>query len=150
MRILLTFLILIASVSACVSSGRDAFAPVVTVQTLEVPRANPGASFSVMVRLDVRNPSSDPITIQRVELASAGIGAFDVAPATRDFDVLVPSSGNRIIEVWAQAAPGQSDIGGQEGAVLLRGAIYYEAFAGARRVVFASRVPTTINQTGSQ
>lgn len=132
---------------ACATGAADPLAPEISVQRLVVPRANPGSTFSILVAVAVQNRSSDPITVSRIDVGSTGVGPFDIQSSTQNYDVTIAPGATEAVEVWAQAAPGQSEIGGEEGAVLVRGVVYYEAFAGKRRAVFSQRVRTSIGPT---
>lgn len=135
---------LLLTLLGCASGAGGIGRPDIEVLRLSVPRANPGAQFSVLVTLSIRNHSSEVMTVRRVDLSSAGIGPFDVGPSTENFELRIEPNASGLLEVWAQARPGQSDVGGEEGTLLLRGVVYYDDATGSHRAVFSQRTATTV------
>ena len=119
------FFIACSSATDAGGGKQDSFDPLISVQTLEVPRARPSSArqFTTMVKIAVTNRSSEQITVERIDLESVGSGPFTIAPSSRTFNQVLDSRGEGIFQVFAQASVDQNeaDVARSEGVVVIRG-----------------------------
>lgn len=140
----LFFVVVVSGCSSAPAAPAAATRPQITIRALEVPFAQPVSveRFSVLVEFEIGNPSREPLTLHRIDLSSVGIGPYNVATTSQDFAIVIPPGQSAEAKVWAQASAGEA-LGGQEGAVMLRGVAYFESAGGRIREAFARRIMTT-------
>lgn len=151
--------VLVGSFAACSSSSDSAGGKqnsvdlLVSVQTLEVPRARPSTArqFTTMVKISVGNPSSEPVTVKRIDVESVGAGPFTIAPSSRTFNQVLEPKREATYQIFAEATvdPTEADVARSEGIVVVRGNVLFETPSGPSRRVFVQRIGTTVGTFGS-
>jgi hypothetical protein len=139
--------------TACASGGGSGALqltpPEITLHHLEVPPASP-TSFQAVVRLDVANRAGEAITIDRIVLASVGVGAYNIATSERDFHRAIEPDQFSTFEVFATAVTvaGTDEVLAQrEGPIMIRGTVQYSHSGGSARKVFVQRVGTSYGRS---
>ncbi len=124
--------------------------PHINVSTVEVPRALPETTrqFFTTVQVEILNRSGEPVSLQRIEFASVGVGPFTILQTSRDFNQAIePSQGLRF-PVWAQMTYNGLDetLAQSEGPLIVRGVAVFTTPGGGFRQVFLQRVNTSVSQ----
>ncbi len=123
MRKLLVLPLLLIAVTACATRKAPATGlrpEVVITQVSGVPpvaRFTTGA-MSVRYRVRVMNKAKEPITLQRINIDSLGIGAYVVSHSA-PFDVSIDPSRSREVDFWAPTERSEN-VSGANGPVTLR------------------------------
>lgn len=116
-------------IAAC-SSSNDAqvIPPEISVLPLEIPEARPQSLdvFSVVIRLNVSNRSSEELVLNRLDLSSIGTGAFTIAPSTHRYNFNIPPGRVARVEAWVQLTA-EERIGGPEGDIIVRGVAFFRS-----------------------
>lgn len=150
--------VLITSSFACSSSTdpggkRSPFEPLISVQTIEVPRARPSAAreFTTVLTIAITNPTSEPVTLERIDVESVGVGPFILAQSSSTYNQVLDASQSGTYQVFARATVDRSEevIARSEGTVIIRAAAHFRTSAGHLRKVIVQRVGTTVG-TGSE
>jgi len=99
---------------------------------------------SVNFRVSVYNPSGETITLKRLDFATIGQGAYNVAGASRPFGkTLVPDQ--RIeLDTWLPA-DSEGSIIGNNGPVTMRVTAFFDSEVGQFRKVYTINVNTDLN-----
>lgn len=102
--------------------------PTIGIARLDVNGAQPRSVTSVplIVRVRVENRTEESVTVDRIDVASAGVGPYTIATTSQDFHHEVKVGHVSVFPVWVQATPStETDtIGGQEGSMMMRAAVY--------------------------
>ena len=102
--------------------------PAIGVARIEVNSAQPRTATSVpmVVRVKVENRTEEPVTVDRIDVGSMGVGPYTINSTSQNFHHEVKVGHVSVFPVWVQAAPTQLDdtIGGQEGSMMMRIAVY--------------------------
>ena len=102
--------------------------PAIGVARIEVNSAQPRTATSVpmVVRVKVENRTEEPVTVDRIDVGSMGVGPYTIASTSQNFHHEVKVGHVSVFPVWVQAAPTQLDdtIGGQEGSMMMRLSVY--------------------------
>jgi len=102
--------------------------PIIAIARLDVNSAQPRTATSVpmIVRVRVENRTEETVTVDRIDVSSAGIGPYTVSSTSQDFHHEVQVGHVSVFPVWVQATPStESDtIGGQEGSMMMRASVY--------------------------
>ncbi len=151
--------VLVALSVAC-GSSTDAgdkpgsFDPAISVLTLEVPRARPSTAqqFTTMVKIAIINRSSEPVTVERIDIESVGTGPFNLLSSTRTFNQVLEPRREGIYQVFAQANVNVAEeaISRSEGMIFVRGVALFKTSTGSTRKVFVQRVGTTMGTVTSE
>jgi hypothetical protein len=137
----------VAGLAAC-SSAVSSTAPTGMIPPeLEIRQlggAAPAASqvtgpVPVNFRIQVFNPSSEDIELQRVELQTIGYGAFTINNASRPFDKPIPSGSRVEVETWIGAVANDTIIG-INGPATLRVTAYFKSPFGVFKQVYTKDV----------
>lgn len=112
--------------------------PVIGIARLEVNSAEPRTATSVpmVVRVKVENRTEEPVTVERIDVGSVGVGPYTINSTSQNFHHEVKPGHVSVFPVWVQAIPGTENateaarrgvdetIGGQEGSMMMRAAVY--------------------------
>jgi len=102
--------------------------PVIGIARLEINSAQPKTATSVpmVVRVKVENRTEEPITVDRIDVGSMGIGPYTIVSTSQDFHHEVKVGHASVFPVWVQAEPTKLEdtISGQEGSMMMRLAVY--------------------------
>jgi hypothetical protein len=93
----------------------------------------------VNFRIQVYNPSSEDIELQRVELQTVGYGAYTISNASRPFDKPIPSNKTIEVDTWISAYANDTIIG-VNGPATLRVTAYFKSPFGAFKQVYTKEV----------
>jgi hypothetical protein len=100
--------------------------------------------LSVNLRLTVRNPSQEPITLKRVDFVTIGQGAYTVAGASRPFDKVISPDQTIELETWVPAES-EGSIIGNNGPVTMRVTAFFGSAVGQFRKVYTINMNTDLN-----
>lgn len=133
MRKFLVLPILLIAVTACATRKAPATGmrpDVVITQVSGVPAAArfESGAMSVRYRVRVLNKAKEPITLQRINIDSVGIGAYAVSHSA-PFDVSIDPSRSREVDFWAPTQRTEN-VTGANGPVTLRVVASFDAPAG--------------------
>ena len=133
--------------------------PIVSIATLEVNAAQPRSATSVplIVKVRVENKTGEPVTVDRVEVSSVGVGPYTINSTARDFHFQVKDGHVSTFQVWAQGIPSTEDptaaanrgveqsLGGQEGMMIIRAAVDVSTPAGgSHRLNAVQKIQTSL------
>lgn len=114
-------------IGACSSSDQvKVIPPEIFIQPLAIPEGRPLSmtSFSNMVRIDIQNLSSETLVMEKLDIASVGVGAFTILPSTHRFNFTIPTGRRARFEVWVDIIA-EDRIGGPEGYIMVRGVAFF-------------------------
>ena len=80
-------------------------------------------NFQVQYRLQITNRAQFPITLKELEIASVGLGSYDVSSQTRPFNVQIAPSRDAVVDFFATASVQNPTILGANGPVTLHGIV---------------------------
>ena len=93
----------------------------------------------VNFRIQVFNPSSEDIELQRVDFRTVGYGAYTISNASRPFDKPIPSNKTIEVDTWIPAYANDTIIG-VNGPATLRVTAYYKTPFGAFKQTYTKEV----------
>lgn len=95
--------------------------------------------ISVKFELDVLNRSSEPLTLERVQLESVGYGAYTLRRSSVPFEKVIQPRTIETVELWAPAYA-ESTISGSNGPVTVRAIAYFDSPVGRFQKIFVQQV----------
>jgi hypothetical protein len=109
--------------------------PEVTIeQTSAVPRQLFGP-ISLRYLVEVRNVAKEPLTLKRIDLNSIGVGAYNVGPMSRPFDVTIDPGKDVTVEMVGNGNVAISTVSGANGPVTLHLVLLFDSAAGSFQTV---------------
>jgi hypothetical protein len=84
----------------------------------------------IQYRVQVENPSSESITLERVSVQSIGAGAYTMPNTSRPFSVEVPPNGTKSVDFWANGTVDSDTVYGSNGPVSLRITAFFNSTKG--------------------
>ncbi len=135
--------------------------PTISIARLDVNSAQPRSATSVpmIVRVKVENRTEEPVTVNRIEVSSAGVGPYTIHSTGQDFNYEVKVGHASVFPVWVQAVPSTEDateaarrgveqsLGGQEGAMMVRAAVHVtSASRPQHRLMTVQKVETSLTR----
>jgi len=93
----------------------------------------------VNFRIQVFNPSSEDIELQRVEFQTVGYGAYTISNTSRPFDKPLPSNKTIEVDTWIGAFANDTIIG-VNGPATLRVTAYFKSPFGVFKQVYTKEV----------
>jgi len=93
----------------------------------------------VNFRIQVFNPSSEDLELQRIEFQTVGYGAYTVSNASRPFDKPIPSNTTIEVDTWVGAYANDTIIG-VNGPATLRITAYFKTPFGVFKQVYTKEV----------
>ena len=128
---------LIALAAACASTN-DPTRPQINIEELQVPTYAAEGPFDVQYQLQITNPSSRPITLRRVELATTGgPAAYSLERRPYVFNQTIGPGITGAVNFWAHAYanyyPGDPN---STQTVSIRGIAIFDTPSGSIRQVF--------------
>ncbi|MGA7615898.1 MAG: hypothetical protein WBX15_12045 [Thermoanaerobaculia bacterium] len=102
-------------------------------------------AISVKFQLDVHNRSSEPLTLDRVQLESMGYGAYTVPKTDRPFAKVIRPHQVETVDLWIPAVA-ENTIEGSNGPVTLRGTAYFKSPVGNFQRIFVQQVNAGSNR----
>lgn len=96
----------------------------------------------VRLQIAVMNPSLETIEVEMIEIASVGMGGFNVPVTKRPFDRRIPPEGFEILDFWT-AAYAEDTVAGTGGPVTLRLTVFFESEFGKFREVYTQNINTS-------
>jgi hypothetical protein len=126
-----------ASTAASAETKKPA-EPTIAIARLDVNAAQPSSAASVpmIVRVKVENRTDEAVTVDRIDVSSVGMGPYTINSTSQDFHHEVKVGHVSVFPVWVQAIPssqsateaqrrgGEESVGGQEGSMMMRAAVY--------------------------
>lgn len=100
---------------------------------------NEQGPIPVNLEVDVINRSAEPITLQRIQLETVGLGAYELATTSRPFDSTI-QPGHVATVKMRLTAQAQGTIQGANGPVTMRGIGYFDTEFGKFQKVFMQQV----------
>ena len=124
--------------AACASSANDPSRPKVNIEEVEAPTYAAAGPFDIQYQLQITNPSSQPITLRRVELATTGgPAAYSLGRQPYVFKATIAPGTTGTVNFWAHAYanyyPGDPN---SSQTVSLRGVAIFDTPNGAIQQVF--------------
>jgi hypothetical protein len=106
------------------STDANAPSPAPQVQIMQIGGVPPAArhvrgGVSVQYAVEVANPSSEAITLKRINVQSVSDGAYNVRHS-QPFDKLIPASERHVVEFFAPAYASGNSVVGANGPVTVR------------------------------
>jgi hypothetical protein len=102
----------------------------------------------MVVRVKVENRTEEPMTVDRIDVGSMGVGPYTITSTSQNFKHEVKVGHASVFPVWVQAAPTPLDdtIGGQEGSMMMRLSVYVTTPSRPqRRLTQTQRVDTSLS-----
>lgn len=100
--------------------------------------------ISINLRLTVRNPSQETITLKRVDFVTVGQGAYTVPGASRPFGTAIGPDKTVELNTWVPAESDGSIIG-NNGPVTMRVTAFFGSDIGQFRKVYMINLNTDLN-----
>ncbi|MEK6372517.1 MAG: hypothetical protein AABO58_07445 [Acidobacteriota bacterium] len=114
--------------TAAATPAKKPAEPVISIARLDVNSAQPKTATSVpmVVRVKVENRTEEPVTVDRIDVGSMGVGPYTITSTSQNFHHEVKIGHASVFPVWVQATPTPLDdtIGGQEGKMMMRLSVY--------------------------
>jgi hypothetical protein len=114
--------------TAAATPAKKPAEPVISIARLDVNPAQPKTATSVpmVVRVKVENRTEEPVTVDRIDVGSMGVGPYTITSTSQNFHHEVKVGHASVFPVWVQATPTPLDdtIGGQEGKMMMRLSVY--------------------------
>lgn len=138
------------TVAAAAAADKKPTEPVIGISRLEVNAAQPKTATSVpmVVRVKVENRTEEPVTVDRIDVGSMGVGPYSITSTSQNFHHEVKVGHASVFPVWVQATPSPLDdtIGGQEGKMMMRLAVYVTTPTRPQhRLTHTERVDTSLS-----
>jgi hypothetical protein len=95
----------------------------------EVARHETGG-IPVKFQMRVENKANQAITLKRVDIQSVGSGAYDLGPASRPFQQVIPPDGSAVVEFFMPANVSDVTVSGANGPVTLRATARFDSAVG--------------------
>lgn len=80
---------------------------------------NMTGNLPVRFEIEVRNPSREPIQLDRIQVETMGLGAYSISPQSKPFTLMIGSNRAALVEMWAPAVASETILG-VNGPVTLR------------------------------
>jgi hypothetical protein len=152
MKLVRMFLPLLASaaIAACSTIDNaevDLIPPEIALRQLGGPGlagSQVTGAISVNMRLTVRNPSMETITLKRVDFATIGQGAYAVANVSRPFGKTIGPDQTIELDTWVPA-DSEGSIIGNNGPVTMRVTAFFDSEVGQFRKVYTINMNTDLN-----
>ena len=102
------------------------------ISIAQLSRAAEGTQYdtgplSAHFAVEVRNPTSESLHLDRVDVQSMGGGAYDLRPHSQAFDVTIAPKESRSVEFWAPAYVSMPTVAGANGPVTIRATLAFDA-----------------------
>ena len=147
---LLLPLLAIAAVAACSSIDNapvELIPPEIGLRQLGGPGlagSQVTGPISINVRLTVRNPSAETLTLKRVDFATVGQGSYYVSGASRPFGKSIGPDQTIELDTWLPA-DSEGSIIGNNGPVTMRVTAFFDSEVGQFRKVYTINMNTDLN-----
>jgi hypothetical protein len=135
----------VALACACASAGK--IEPTIHIRSVQVPEARtPLANqFSTVLEIEIMNPSTETLTVDRIQLGSVSLGTYTIDPVVERPQKTIAPGTTELFRVWAQMRVQQETPSDGLDPILIRGAVEFLASTGAFRRTFAKQVnPSTL------
>ncbi len=103
--------------------------------------------ISVNFRVTVFNPSSETITLKRLDFSTIGQGAYAISSASRPFGKTIAPDQKIEVETWLPAVS-EGSIIGNNGPVTMRVTAFFGSDVGQFRKVYTINVNTDLSPLG--
>jgi hypothetical protein len=118
-------------VAGCATDdATSAIEPEITITQLS--RVAEGTQYdtgpvSAHFAVEVRNPTTEPFHLDRVDVQSLGGGAYDLPPHSQAFDITIAPKESRSIDFWAPANVSNPTVSGANGPLTIRAMLQFDA-----------------------
>jgi hypothetical protein len=139
-----TLFALAVFLAACASSRSSSSGPNVTVELAQLNSASDvfymRGPVSIQYQLSITNPTSQPLTLTRLDLQTMGIGAYSLRANGTPMNLTVApnSTSNYTISVWGYANGGYL---ASSAPVTMRGTAYFKGPSGSFLRMFNENIP---------
>lgn len=100
---------------------------------------------TLLINVEVMNPSGETLILNRMELSSVGPAQYDIAPVWQELKERIAPGQSKLVVIRA-AADVIETIGGPSAPLTIRGIAYFRGDADEFRKMFVQRVPTSTRQ----
>jgi hypothetical protein len=135
-------LILFAVLFPSCSSANQQDGPPLTINVRHVggmPPMRAGVTVPIYFEVDVTNHSSEPVTLERLQLASVGGASYQIGSRTELFRETIPPAETRTVNVPASARVLSARTSGDE-PITIRATVHFDAPSGAFRRIVIERL----------
>jgi hypothetical protein len=129
----LSSLVLIALLAACAADQLAIPDPdFALLQLTQMPDAasHISGNFPVQYRLQIGNRAQMPVTLKALEIASVGMGSYDVPSQTQPFNIQIGPQRDSVVDFFATATVQNPTILGANGPVTLHGIVTFYCATG--------------------
>jgi hypothetical protein len=103
-------------------------------QTSAVPRQLFGP-MTLRYLVQVRNVAKEPLTLKRIDLNTIGVGAYNVGPLSRPYNVTIEPGRSATVEIVGTGNVAMSTVSGANGPVTLHLVLLFESSLGSFQTV---------------
>lgn len=130
MRNALTMAVLVFVFGCATNDATSAIEPEISIAQLS--RVAEGTQYdagplSAHFAVEVRNPTTAPLHLDRVAVQSIGGGAYDLPSHSQAFDVTIAPKESRSVDFWAPAYVANPTVSGANGPVTIRAMLEFDA-----------------------
>jgi len=104
----------------------------------QVARHMQGA-IAVNLEMEIINRSSEPLTVERIQVESMGAGAYTIPSTSRPFEKVIPPERIEVFDLWAPANA-ENTILGANGPVTVRSVVTYRSPLGKFQKIYVRQV----------
>jgi hypothetical protein len=104
----------------------------------QVARHMQGA-IAVNLEMEIINRSSEPLTVERIQVESMGAGAYTIPSTSRPFEKVIPPDRIEVFDLWAPANA-ENTILGANGPVTVRSVVTYRSPLGKFQKIYVRQV----------
>ena len=114
-------------------------------QTSNIPEAARYVTgrISVQYAVAMKNVTSAPLQLKRIDVQSIGFGAYSLAPTSLPFDVAIAPGETKVVQFWGAAFIDSTTIMGANGPVTLRAVAQFDSVNGPVRTTVVQQVHET-------
>lgn len=143
MRTVLTFTALLLAFG-CATNGIPS-GPEPDITLIQLSRMPEGTQYdrgpvSAHYAVEVKNTTTQPIRLSRVNLQSIGGGSYTLPAYSQGFNEAIAPGETKRVSFWAPAYVGTETVAGANGPVTLRGMLNFEAASGKFQTVVVQNV----------
>ena len=115
--------------------------PKISIRPVKVPESmTPRVdSFSSVLEIEIQNTAAEPLTVDRIELSSVGLGTYTILPVNERPQKQIAPGATETFRVWAQVQVQPTASEGLD-PIMIRGSVEFLAASGGFRKTFAKQV----------
>ncbi len=139
----LTLAVTLMGAIACASGDATGtkLDPKISIHPVKVPEATTPRvdAFSSVLEVEIQNTAAEPITVDRIQLSSVGLGTYTILPVDQRPQKQIAPGATETFRVWAQVQVQPTASEGLD-PIMLRGSVEFLAASGGFRRTFAKQV----------